>query len=252
MLNRDYLKYISEVDDDFKCLLAFEDADVLRTADISFNDFKEKIQPYAQSLDIEALYCLCIYIIHLFVHNEVFVTTSPDEDEFFEFLSKIGDKSINKISFSIVDDKPVSINNLKFINFIKKEIDTYRELIEFSQYEVVKVKAIQYMNTGDIRDYVLAILTELIKHETDRQKLSVIHKELVVRILYLFQLRLELYGKEGYCEREVYDSIKSKLKSFRWFPLPNTKDNPYPSPQQIRNHDRAKGRKVPRKSPKRV
>lgn len=252
MLNRDYLKYISEVDDDFKCLLAFEDADVLRTADISFTDFKEIMRPYAQSLNIEALYCLCIYIIHLFVHNEVFVTISPDEDTFFELLSKIGDKSISKISFSIVDDKSVSITNQKFINFIEKEIDTYRELIEFSQYEVVKVKAIQYMNTGDIRDYVLAILTELIKHETNRQKLSVIHKELVVRILYIFNLRQELYGKEDYCEREVYDSIKSKIKSFKWFPLPNTKDNPYPSPQQIRNHDRAKGRKVPRKSPKRV
>ena len=104
------------------------------------------------------------------------------------------------------------------------------------------------MNIGDIRDYVLAILTELIKHETNRQKLSVIHKELVVRILYIFHLRQELYGIESYCEREVYDSIKSKIKSLKWFPFPNTKDNPYPSPQQIRTHDRFKGRKVPRKS----
>ena len=69
MLNRDYLKYISEADDDFKCLLAFEDADVLRTADISFNDFKEIIQPYAQSLDIEALYCLLILLSPILERN---------------------------------------------------------------------------------------------------------------------------------------------------------------------------------------
>ena len=171
MLNRDYLKYISEADDDFKCLLAFEDADVLRTADISYNDFKEEIRPYVQSLNVEALYCLCIYIIHLFVHNEVFVTLSPDEDEFFEFLSKMRDKGINKISFSVVDGSPVSITNQKFIRFVEKEIDTYRELVEFSQYDVMKVQAKEYLNIGDIQDYVFVILSELIKHETNKSYL---------------------------------------------------------------------------------
>ena len=250
MLNRDYLKYISEADDDFKCLLAFEDADVLKTADITLDDFKEEIQPYAQSLNVEALYCLCIYIIHLFVHNEVYVTLSPDEDEFFEFLSKIRDKSINKISFSVVDDSPVSITNLKFIRFIEKEIDIYRELIEYSRYDVVKMKAIEYLNIGDIRNYVFVILSELIKHETNKQRLSVPYKNMVIRILNIFKLRAEIVHDQHnhYCEREVYDSIKSKIKPLKWFPQPNTKNNPHHTPQQIRTHDRFKGRKVPRKS----
>ena len=250
MLNRDYLKYISEADDDFKCLLAFEDADVLRTADISYNDFKEEIRPYVQSLNVEALYCLCIYIIHLFVHNEVFVTLSPDEDEFFEFLSKMRDKGINKISFSVVDGSPVSITNQKFIRFVEKEIDTYRELVEFSQYDVMKVQAKEYLNIGDIQDYVFVILSELIKHETNKQKLSVPYKNMVVKILNLFKLRVEIVHNldNHYCEREVYDSIKSKIKPLKWFPQPNTKDNPYHTPQQIRTHDRFKGRKVPRKN----
>ena len=251
MLKRDYLEYISNAEDDFKCLLAFEDTGVLRTADISFNDFKEEIQPYyIQSLDVEALYCLCIYIIHLFVHNEVFVTLSPDEDEFFEFLSKIRNKSINKISFSVVDESPVSITNLNFIRFIKKEIDNYRELIEFSRFEVVKMKAIEYMNIGDIRDYVFIILSEVFKHETNKQKLSVPYKNLVIKILNIFKLRAEISHNTNnhYCEREVYDNINSKIKTLKWFPQPNTKDNPYHTPQQIRTHDRFKGRKVPRKS----
>lgn len=247
MLNRDYLKYISEVDDDLKCLLAFEDVDVLRTADLTLKDFKEIMQPYVQCLNVEALYCICIYIIHLFVHNEVFVTQSPDKDEFFELLLKIRDKSINKISFFVVDASPVPITNQKFIRFIEKEIDAYREQIQFSRYDVVKMRVSEFMSKGDVRDYVLLILTELIKHETNSQKLSPSYKELVVRILYLFNLRTELYGIDSYCEREVYDSIKNKAKTLKWFPIPNTKENPYPSPKQIEIHDRFKGRKIPKK-----
>lgn len=247
MLNRDYLEYISKIDDDLKCLLAFEDVDVLRTADITQKSFEEIMQPYVQCLDIEALYCLCIYIIHLFVHNEVFVTQNPDEDEFFELLSKIRDKSINKISFSVTEASPVSITNLKFIRFVEKEIDAYRELIQFSQHNVVKMRVSEFMSKGDVRDFVLLILTELIKHETNSKKLSPAYKELVVRILYLFNLRTELYGIDSYCEREVYDSIKNKAKNLKWFPIPNTKETPYPSPQQIETHDRFKGRKVPKK-----
>ncbi len=40
MLNRDYLEYISSVDDDLPCLLDFKDEDVLKSCTVEFDAFK--------------------------------------------------------------------------------------------------------------------------------------------------------------------------------------------------------------------
>ncbi len=170
-------------------------------------------------------------------------------------MSKLKKKSITKISFGYLDDgseKQIPLMNYQLIQTILEQLETYRSLVEFNPQNIVEIEVSEYISTGSVRDILFMVLTELIKHVTEKNRITPNNKELVVRILYLFNLRQEIAQNpiNKYCEREVYDSIKSKIKTLAWFPVPNTPQNPYPSPQQIRTHDRFKGRKILRKSPK--
>lgn len=253
MLNRDYLNYIASLDDDFKCLLDFNDTSVLKSTNVSQEIFEYHIEPYIHDLNIEALYCLCIYTLHLISNNKVWATYQSKGDVFFNVMSKLRGKSITKISFYEKSRRtPISIDNSELIRFIVDQLDNSGIHLFNEQSTIQEVKVSEYLNVGNIRDMLTMIITTLIEHEIN-QKITPQYKELVVRILYLFQLRQEITPSEinKYCEREVFDSIRSKAKVWRWFPLPNSKENPYPSPQQIEAHDRFKGKKVPRRSPKR-
>ena len=257
MLNRHYLKYISSIDDDLKCLLDFKDEDVLNHCTVSFEDFEAYISPDLHGLDVEALYCLCVYVMHLLSHNKVWATQNSMCDDYLELMSKLRNKSVCKISFWHVENgvkKQIPLTNKVIVQNIIQQLEAYGKLVESPQFDVFEVEASAYLNTGSVRDMVLLIMTKLIEHEYGG-KITPQYKKLVVKILFLFKLREEYDPKsvlDNYCEREVYDNIRSKIKPIKWFPVPNNKDNPYPSPQQIETHDRLKGRKIPRKSPKRA
>ena len=256
MLNRDYLQYIASVDDDLKYLLDFKDEDVLKCCMVKFDDFRDYISPYLYGFDVEALYCLCVYVIHLLSHNKVWATQNSISDDYFELMSKLKKKSISKIAFCYMDDgseKQILLMNHQVVQNILEQLEAYRSLVEFNPQNIVKIEVSEYISTGSVRDILFMVLTELIKHVTEKNRITPNNKELVVRILYLFNLRQEIVHDQDnkYCEREVYDNIKSKIKTWAWYPIPNTPNNPYPSPQQIKTHDRFKGKKIPRKSPKR-
>ena len=256
MLNRDYLEYISSVDDDLKCLLDFKDEDVLKSCTVEFDAFKAYISPYLNGLDVQALYCLCVYVIHLLSHNKVWATQNSISDDYFELMSKLRKKSITKISFGYLDDgseKQIPLTNYQLVQTILEQLEVYQRFVESAPQNIVEIEASEYISLGSVRDMLLLILTQLIKHETGKSRITPNHKNLVVRILYLFNLRQEIVHNQDnkYCEREVYDNIKSKIKAWVRFPVPNSPKNPYPSPQQIKTHDRFKGKKIPRKSPER-
>ena len=256
MLNRDYLEYISSIDDDLRYLLDFKDEEVLKCCTVSLDDFKTYISPYLHGFDVDALYCLCVYVIHLLSHNKVWATQNSISDDYFELMSKLRKKSITKISFGYLDDgseKQISLTNYQLVQAILEQLEVYRRFVEFTPQNIIEIEASEYVSSGSVRDILFMVLTELIKHNTEKDRITPNNKELVVRILYLFNLRQEIVHNQDnkYCEREVYDSIKSKIKTWAWFPIPNSPKNPYPSPQQIKTHDRFKGKKIPRRSSKR-
>ena len=250
------MEYISSVDDDLKCLLDFKDEDVLKSCTVGFKDFRDYISPYLHGFDVEALYCLCVYVIHLLSHNKVWATQNSISEDYFELMSKLRKKSITKISFGYLDngsEKQIPLTNYQLVKTILEQLKVYRRLVESAPQNIVEIEASEYVSSSSVRDILFMVLTELIKHKTEKDRISPDNKELVVRILYLFNLRQEIVHDQDnkYCEREVYDSIKSKIKTWEWFPISNSPKNPYPSPQQIEIHNRFKGKKIPRKSPKR-
>lgn len=256
MLDREYLNWLIESDNEFEGIDNFKDEDVLKEVPVSEDNFNHGISQYIDILNAERekkiysnkLYCFCAYFYHFTMTNLVYVF----KDEYLKLNLWLQNNHINEIVLtSSQDNTPYTITDKKLIQYIINKISItgvqWIGVVETQRGngEITQVRVSDFHDNIFEEYYLFHLLQVTI--EKIHGKINANHRRLIIAILTLFGihkeqssgdidlLRRKSYGNIELRAKKFWESYHSTTKKTKYaymkkhgyFVKPNTKDSPH-------------------------